>query len=135
MPAGTRLYRSYLDPLGVNYAPLGVDYRFLDLVGQSYRRAGAQLLGLNWPSSPSPLLPLPKEEQRNFECLVAALNNGAGGNELLPAVAGALSPLQAFREELIAQQVIGRDADEAQACLQVVQNGFRLGLQELMAAP
>ena len=135
LPAGTRLYRSFLDSLGVNYAPLGADYRFIDLVGLSYRRAGARLLGLDWPASPSPSPALFTEDRRNLEGLVAALNNGVGVNELQPAVARALRPLQAFQEELHRQQVLGREAAELQACLQAVQTGFRVGMEELGAAP
>jgi hypothetical protein len=135
LPAGTRLYRSFWDSFGVNYAPLGAEVRFIDLVGQSYRRAGAQLLGLDWPASPSPSPALFTEDRRNLEGLVAALNNGAGGNDLLPAVAGALRPLQAFQEELHRQQALGREAAELQACLQAVQTGFRVGLAELGDAP
>ncbi|MBI4795234.1 MAG: glycosyltransferase family 9 protein, partial [Deltaproteobacteria bacterium] len=44
LPAGSRVYRSELDAFGVFYQYLGEDPpRFVDLVGQSYRRAGAWL--------------------------------------------------------------------------------------------
>jgi hypothetical protein len=130
LPAGTRLYRSFLDPLGVNYAPLGAEFRFIDLVGQSYRRAGARLLGLVWPGCPSPPLARFNGDQRHIEGLLAAVNNGTCGNALAPAVAAALRPWRAFQEELQRQQVLGRDADEAQACLQIVHAAFRMGLEE-----
>jgi hypothetical protein len=76
LPTDTRLYRSVLDDFGVSYVPLGAGYRFIDLVGRAYRRAGAQLLGLPGAALSPPYLALCEEDRRNLEGLAAALKNG-----------------------------------------------------------
>ncbi|MEJ2068991.1 MAG: glycosyltransferase family 9 protein [Syntrophobacterales bacterium] len=132
LPAGTRLYRSFYDSLGVNYASLKDGLRFIDLVGQAYRCAGARLLGLTCPTWQIPFLPLGEEDRRNLEGLAAALNNGGSLGMTSPLLAEALTPLQASREEMHRQQLIGRDRDEAETCLASVVKGFRTGLQEFV---
>jgi len=134
LPAGTRLYRSFYDSLGVSYASLKAGPRFIDLVGQAYRGAGAQLLGLTCPPWQIPFLPLGEDDRRNLERLAAALNNGSGLGMTSPLLAEALTPLQAFREEMRRQQLIGRDRDEAENCVASVVKGLRTGLEELGAA-
>ncbi len=133
LPAGTHLYRSFFDPLGVSYAPLRDRYRFIDLVGQAYRRAGAQLLGVDWPASPAPFPTLSTDDQRNLRGLVAALKNGGGYGVSSPALAAALTPLRAFQEEMRNQQVLGREAPEADDCLRLVEMGFRAAVSEVEA--
>jgi len=133
LPAGTRLYRSFYDSLGVSYASLKAGLRFIDLVGQAYRGAGAGLLGLTCPTGQIPCLPLGEDDRRNLERLAAALNNGGGLGMASPLLAEALIPLQAFREEMRRQQLIGRDRDEAETCLASVVKGLRTGLEELGA--
>jgi ADP-heptose:LPS heptosyltransferase len=132
LPAGTRLYRSEFDPLGVTYAPLGAEYRFIDLLGLAYRRAGAQLLGLAWPVSQPHSFALGEDNGRNLEQLAAALKDGSR-SRLSPPLATFLTPLQAYREELQRQRNLGRDATEIEAYLQTVEQGFRNGLEELRA--
>ena len=83
-----------------NYAPLGAGYRFIDLVGRAYRRAGAQLLGLPGAALSPPYLALCAEDRRNLEGLAAALKNGGGPGATAPAVAAAIKPLQVYREEM-----------------------------------
>jgi ADP-heptose:LPS heptosyltransferase len=131
LPAGTRLYRSFFDPLGVSYAPLRAGHRFIDLVGQAYRRAGAQLLGLTWPVSPRPFPTLSTDDQRNLRGLVAALKNGGGYGVSSPALAAALTPLRAYREEIRSQQIMGREITASEECLDTVEKGFRAALMEL----
>jgi hypothetical protein len=133
LPAGTRLYRSFFDSLGVSYAPLAAGTRFIDLVGQAYRRAGSELLGLTWPSVQAQFWPLGDQERQNLARLAAALNNGAGLAATPPLLAQALTPLRAFREEMGRQQLWGRDRVEVETCLQAVVKGFRTGLEELAA--
>jgi len=133
LPAGTRLYRSDFDPLGVTYAPQGAGYRFIDLMGLAYRRAGGQLLGLTWPVSQPHFFTLHEDDWRNLERLAAALKNG-GRSGISPPLATFLTPLQAYQEELQRQRMLGRDAMEAEVCLETVEQGFRAGLEELMAA-
>jgi len=133
LPAGARLYRSFYDSLGVSYASLKAGLRFIDLVGQAYRGAGARLLGLTCPTGQIPCLPLGEDDRRNLERLAAALNNGGGLGMASPLLAEALIPLQAFREEMRRQQLIGRDRDEAETCLASVVKGLRTGLEELGA--
>jgi|GEM_PF-4633465 len=131
LPTGTRLYRSVLDDFGVSYAPLGAGYRFIDLVGRAYRRAGAQLLGLPGAALSPPYLALCEEDRRNLEGLAAALKNGGGAGATAPAVAAAIKPLQVYREEMKRQQVLGRDKTEAEVSVDQVVQGFRAGLVEL----
>jgi ADP-heptose:LPS heptosyltransferase len=131
LPAGTRLYRSFFDPLGVSYAPLGAEIRFIDLVGAAYRRAGGELLGLSCPSVQPKILPLDEENRRTLESLAAALNNGNGWIAASPRLAQALKPLRAFREEMQRQQLLGRDRDEAEFYWETALKGFRSGLEEL----
>jgi ADP-heptose:LPS heptosyltransferase len=133
LPAGTRLYRSFYDSLGVSYASLKAGLRFIDLVGQAYRGAGARLLGLTCPTWQIPFLPLDEDVRRNLERLAAALNNGGSLGMTSPLLAEALTPLQAFREEMHRQQLLGRDRDEAEASLTSVVKGLRTGLEELGA--
>jgi ADP-heptose:LPS heptosyltransferase len=133
LPAGARLYRSFFDPLGVSYAPLAAGCRFIDLVGQAYRRAGGALVGLTGPSVQPRNLPLGEDDRRNLERLAAALNNGDGRAATSPLLAQALTPLQAFREEMRRQQLWGRGRDEAENCWDTVVKGFRSGLEELGA--
>jgi len=134
LPAGTRLYRSFFDPLGVSYAPLGAGMRFIDLVGQAYRRAGGELVGLTPPLLPPQILPLGEDERRHLERLAAALNNGGGAAATSPWLAPALLPLRAFQEEMQRQQLLGRARDEAEYCLATVVKGFRTGVEELGAS-
>lgn len=131
LPLGTRLYRSFFDPLGVSYAPLGDGLRFIDLVGQVYRWAGAQLLGLNFRTFQPSYLPLDEDSRRNLEKLSAALNNGDGLAITSPLLAQAVTPLRAFREEMWRQLLLGRDQEEAESCVAAVVKGFRSGLEEL----
>jgi ADP-heptose:LPS heptosyltransferase len=131
LPAGSRLYHSFFDPLGVNYAPLRARYRFIDLVGQAYRRAAAQLLGVKWPVSPPPSPVLSEEDCQNLKKLVTALKNGGGQGVSSPAWAAALKPLKAYQEEIRSQQFGGQDRTEALECLDTVEKGFRAELEEL----
>jgi ADP-heptose:LPS heptosyltransferase len=133
LPAGTRLYRSEFDPLVVTYVPLGAGYRFMDLMGLAYRRAGAQLLGLTWPASQPHAFALCENDWRNLERLAADLKNGGRSGISLP-LATFLAPLQAYREELQRQRMLGREAAEAEAFLETVEQGFKIGLEELRAA-
>jgi ADP-heptose:LPS heptosyltransferase len=133
LPAGTRLYHSVFDPLGVTYAPLGAGYRCIDLMGLAYRRAGAQLLGLSWPVSQPHAFTLREDDWLNLERLAAALKNGAR-SRISPPLATFLSPLQAYREELQRQRLLGRDGTEAEFCLEAVEQGLKNGLEELTAA-
>lgn len=133
LPAGTRLYHSAFDPLGVTYSPLGTGHRFIDLLGLAYRRAGARLLGLAWPTSEPYCFALCEDDGQNLERLCAALKNG-GRSGISPPLASFLTPLEAYREELRKQKILGRDAVEAEACLQTVEQGFRQGLEEWRAA-
>jgi ADP-heptose:LPS heptosyltransferase len=133
LPAGTRLYRSVFDPLGVTYAPLGAGYRCIDLMGLAYRRAGAQLLGLAWPVSQPHAFTFREDDGRNLKRLVAALKNG-GRMGIPPSLAAFLTPLQAYREELQQQRMLGRDGTEAEFCLEAVERGLKNGLEELTAA-
>jgi len=134
MPAGTRLYRSAFDPLGVSYLPVGTGYRFIDLVGLAYRRAGAQLLGLPWPTRPLPS-PVPGEDDRqNLERLAATLKKGGSAAGHWQPWAKALAPLQAYRREMERQQRLGRAKEEAVALLEKVECGLQAGLEELGAA-
>ena len=133
LPAGTRLYRSVFDPLGVTYAPLGAGHRFIDLMGFAYRRAGAQLLGLAWPVSQAHSYTFCEDDWWNLERLGAALKNGSRSG-ISPPLATFLTPLQAYREEFQRQRMLGRDATEAEFCLAAVEKGFRAGLEELRAA-
>ena len=133
LPAGSRLYSSFFDPLGVSYAPLRAGHRFLDLVGQAYRRAAAQLLGVDWPASSALFPTLSMDDQRNLRGLVAVLKNGGGFGGSSPALAAVLTPLRAFREEMRNQQVLGREAPEADDCLRLVEMGFRAAVSEVEA--
>jgi hypothetical protein len=133
LPAGTRLYRSVFDPLGVTYAPLGAEYRFIDLLGLAYRRAGAQLLGLAWPVSQPHSFALCEDDGRNLQRLATALEN-VGWSGISAPLATFLTPLQAYREELQRQRTLGRDAIEAEFCIEAVKQGLRNGLEELRAA-
>lgn len=134
LPPGTRLYRSWFDPLGVSYAPLAAGIRFIDLVGQAYRRAGGELLGLSCPSSQPRIYPLKEENRLDLESLAAILNNGAGWAPASPRLAQALTPLRAFREEMQRQQLLGGNQDEAETCWATVVKGFRAGLEEELEA-
>lgn len=133
LPAGTRLYRSVFDPLGVTYAPSGAGYRLVDLLGLAYRRAGAQLLGLAWPVTPPQYFGLCEDDGLNLERLTAALKNG-GRAGISPPLATFLTPLAAYREELLRQESLGRDAVEIEASLNKVEQGFKNGLQDLRSA-
>ncbi|MFW6113141.1 MAG: glycosyltransferase family 9 protein [Thermodesulfobacteriota bacterium] len=134
LPAGTRLYRSFFDPLGVSYAPVGAGVRFIDLVGQAYRRAGGNLVGLTCPPVLPRVLPLGEGNRQDLERLIAALSNGHAAAAASPLLAAALTPLGAFREEMRRQQLLGRDREEAEICLATVVKGFRTGLEEELAA-
>ena len=131
LPVGTRLYRSIFDPLGATYAPVGAGYRFIDLVGQAYRRAGASLLGLPWPELSPPLLTLREDDWRSLEDLAKVLKKGGTSKGASPALAAALKPSQIYQQELGRQQVLGRDKTEAEVCLEAVAQGFRAGLEGL----
>ena len=131
LPAGTRLYRSIFDALGVSYAPQGAGYRFIDLIGLAYRRAGAQLLGIDWPRWQCPYLAIGEDGRANLEGLAAILKNGGGAGMSSPAIAAALKPLQVYGEEVEKQQVLGRDKVEAETSLNRIVQGFRAGLEEL----
>jgi len=128
LPAGSRLYRSELDAFGVRYQYLGKEPpRFLDLVGQAYRQAGAWLAGRTneiggggqepvaqasrlWTLDPSlqPLPPTPNKERKELsseflgglEMLLAALGQEMAVLPDMPEVAAALKPLLAFRGEM-----------------------------------
>jgi ADP-heptose:LPS heptosyltransferase len=130
LPAGTRLYRSHFDPLGVTYAPLGAGLRFNDLMGLAYRRAGAELLGLDWPAAQPAPVALNNEDWRDLEGLAAALRNGGTSCIASPA----LTPLWAYYEEIRRQRPQGRDEAKAQASFAAVKQGLRAGLEELQAA-
>jgi ADP-heptose:LPS heptosyltransferase len=130
LPAGTRLYRSHFDPLGVSYAPLGAGLRFIDLMGLAYRRAGAGLLGLTWPAAqPAPFV-LTNDDWRDLERLAATLKNGGISGLTSPA----LAPLRAYQEEIRRQRPQGRADTAAQASFETVKQGLRAGLEELQAA-
>lgn len=131
LPGGARLYRSFFDPLGVSYARLANGFRFNDLVGQAYRRAGGKLVGLTCQPVQVPFLPLSEDDRRNLERLATALNNGNGWAAPSPLLAQALTPLRVFREEMRRQQALGRDRDEAELWFETVVQGFRTGLEEL----
>ncbi len=131
LPAGTRLYRSFFDNLGVNYAPLGAAQRFIDLVGQVYRRAGAQLVGLTSTAFQPLNLPLGEDDRRNLQRLTAALKNGGISSESSTMLTAALTPLRAYREEMGRHQSLGRDRVETESCLATVVKEFRTGLEEL----
>jgi hypothetical protein len=117
----------------VTYSPLGVGYRFIDLLGLAYRRTGAQLLGLAWPVSQSHDFALCEDDWRNLERLAAALKNG-GRSRISPPLATFLTPLLAYQEEIQRQRALGRDGTEAEFCLAAVEQGLRNGLEELRAA-
>jgi len=134
LPAGVRLYRSFFDPLGVSYASPANGFRFIDLVGQAYRRAGGELVGLSSPPIQPPIWPLGEDDWRNLESLASVLNNGNGWAAASPPIGQALTPLHAFREEMRRQQLLGRGRDEAELCLEKVVQGFRTGLEELGAS-
>jgi hypothetical protein len=105
----------------------------MDLLGLAYRRAGAQLLGLSWPVSQPHAFTLREDDWLNLERLAAALKNGAR-SRISPPLATFLSPLQAYREELRRQRLLGRDGTEAEFCLEAVEQGLKNGLEELTAA-
>ncbi len=130
LPAGTRLYRSHFDPLGVSYAPLVAGLRVIDLMGLAYRRAGAELLGLTWPAAhPAPSV-LNNDDRRDLERLAAALKNGGVSGLASPA----LAPLRAYQEEIRRQRPQGRADTLAEASFETVKQGLRAGLEELQAA-
>jgi ADP-heptose:LPS heptosyltransferase len=133
LPAGTRLYRSTVDALGVSFTPLQAGYRFIDLVGLAYRRAGARLLGLPGPAGPPPLLALKDEDWRNLEGLVAVLGQGRPTGDSV-ALEAALTPLKAFGQEMSRRRLLGGDEDTAAACFATVAHGFQAGLEELGTA-
>lgn len=114
LPAGSRLYRSELDAFGVLYQYLGEEPpRFLDLVGQAYRQAGAWLAGRTdevggggqgpWAPPPTPnreRKALTSEVSGEVEMLLAALGQEMAVLPDMPEVAAALKPLLAFRGEM-----------------------------------
>jgi ADP-heptose:LPS heptosyltransferase len=117
LPAGSRLYLSELDDFGVVYQYLGEEPpRFLDLVGQAYRQAGAWLAGrMNevggggegpWAPPPTPnreRKELSSEVSRELEMLLAGLGQEMAVLRDLPEVAAALKPLLAFQGEMAKQ--------------------------------
>ena len=133
-PHGTRLYLSTFDPLGVSYAPIKDRLRFIDLVGQAYRVASAQLLGLAWPGGRLPFLGLGEEDWQNLEVLAAALNHGGGLRAAPPALVAALTPFKVYQEEMARQRSLGQDQNEAEFCLESVAQGLRAGLRVLGVA-
>jgi len=100
-PCGTRIYTSYRDHLGVNYAPLGYPLRLRDVVGEAYRRAGARLLGLageNFPY-PGPF----EDDRRDLEIILKGVENGVRG-DIPPLLADMLTPLRVFQAEMARQK-------------------------------
>ena len=100
LPRGTRLYRSRGDSLGVTYEPLDGTWRFQDVVGAAYRRAGVRLLDRELPVALPGAASLPLRDKEHLGRLLSALNNGSSPEGLPPEVAPALLPLQAFRRIL-----------------------------------
>ncbi|RJR45776.1 MAG: glycosyltransferase family 9 protein [Deltaproteobacteria bacterium] len=128
LPAGSRLYGSEMDAFGVFYRCLGNEpLRFLDLVGDAYRRAGVWLAGEEkgagaggqGPGAQAPVAqasrlytldppPTPYREREKLssmdlhalEELRTFLHQGLPVPPELPEAAAALRPLLAFQAEM-----------------------------------
>jgi ADP-heptose:LPS heptosyltransferase len=118
LPAGSRLYGSDMDAFGVCYRYLGPEpLRFLDLVGDAYRRAGVWLAGVEKDfgvGSQAPVAQASVEQMSvgrrggklsspdfpALEALLASLNQGRPVPPELPEAAAALRPLLAFQAEM-----------------------------------
>jgi ADP-heptose:LPS heptosyltransferase len=115
LPAGSRVYRSELDAFGVFYQHLGEDPpRFLDLVGDAYRQAGAWLAQAGKPVPPalsSSSKPFPftsywrgemllSGDLPGLEALLTSLNRELKVLPEMPEAAAALRPLLAFQAEM-----------------------------------
>ena len=130
LPANTRIYRTCLEPFGVDYEALGdAPPRFADLVGQAYRRAGAGLL--KYPlSPPAPLSQHPGAAiWEALESLLATLKNGANPVGITPPVAAALKPLWAYRAELARQSPWAEGDNAAQDLFQQMKSAFTAQLE------
>lgn len=128
-PAGTRVYRSFWDYLGVNYAPLGSFWNARDVVGEAYRQAGASLLGL---ARKEVVIPeLVKTDREDLQNLLAILGNGAG--KTLPSqLKSFLVPLKAFQEELARQSPEGMENPLAAGWSTAIKTGFQEALEEFL---
>ncbi|MEW6387019.1 MAG: glycosyltransferase family 9 protein [Thermodesulfobacteriota bacterium] len=130
LPVNTRIYRTVLEPFGVDYEALGDGPpRFADLVGLAYRRAGAGLV--RSPASPlaPPAQPPGAATREAVHLLLATLKNGANPEGLTPAVAAALKPLWAYRAELARQAPWGKGEGEAQDLFQQMKSAFMAQLE------
>jgi hypothetical protein len=130
LPVNTRVYQSYLDPLGVSYRPLGEDLRFRDLIGLAYRWAGLEVLGENSLRLPTLSGPLNGADRLRLEGVAAALQNGVPGKRLSSEVAGALTPLWAYRRELHRQRTRGGGEAEARFAFEAVKRGLLTRVEE-----
>lgn len=132
-PAGVRLYQSFMDSLGVNFAVLaGRPSGWADLVGRAYRGAAARLLRL--PQMPA-VLPAPllaRAEAQNVQHWVSALRNGAVSPKN-PAVQEALAPLRAFGKTLERQTAWQGESFDAQDWLHRLKIALGVELENLAA--
>lgn len=104
IPPSVRIYESFWDGFGVNYAiRRGRPPGWADLVGWAYRAAGARLLKLPPPRWPSPFdTQLSSQDFRALLGLVDMLKNGIRMADD-PSVDRALVPLRAFGQVLARQ--------------------------------
>jgi len=129
---GVQLYRSESDALGVNYRPqLARPWTFVNLVGQAYRRAGQQLLGIDGPGLPPNswgYLPSGMRREmlfRKLEKFQQVLRKGNSQTAGEPELQEALVPLAAFQQELRRQAQLpgyflpnlNADGDQYGACV------------------
>lgn len=113
-PAGVRIYRSFLDGVGVNYAvQAGKPPGWTDLTGWAYRAAGARLLGLSPLPAPWPAARLANVEFQHLQHLIRALRNGAAAPGE-PEVQQALTPLWALGKTLERQGACRGEGHESQ---------------------
>lgn len=125
IPPGVRIYESFWDGFGVNYAVRqGRPPGWADLVGWVYRAAGARLLKLPPPPRPFPdALRWPDPDLRALPRLVEGLKNGARVADD-PAVNRALIPLRAFGEALMRQAVWKGGKSQALECFEKVKEAL-----------
>ncbi len=113
-PAGVRIYRSFLDEVGVNYAvQAGKPPGWADLTGWAYRAAGARLLGFPFLLAPWPALRLAEVDFQHLQNLTRALRNGAATFRE-PEVRQALTPLWALGKTLERQGACQGGSNDSQ---------------------
>lgn len=133
IPPSVRIYESFWDGFGVNYAVRqGRPPGWTDLVGWAYRAAGARLLKLPPPQRLFAFnLRLPDLDFRALPRLVKALKNGAQVDDD-PSVDRALIPLRAFGQALARQGSWKGSKSQARGWFQEVREALEQELAQFI---